>query len=89
MKIATEWITPREIAKLVSQEIGETVEVKEVDEAKWQAMRTKEYEEVWLNMQTFYTSGPGYRDVELSRRLLPDAKTVKDVVHSFGKSIVQ
>jgi len=89
MKVATEWITPREIAKLVSEEIGEKVEVKEVDEAKWQAMRTKEYEEIWLNMQTFYTSGPDYRDVELSRKLLPNARTAKDVIHSFGKSIVQ
>lgn len=89
MKVATEWITPREIAKLVSEEIGEEVEVKEVDDAKWQKLRTKEYEEMWLNLQTFYTAGPDYRDVELSRKLLPNAKTVKDVIHSWGKSVVQ
>jgi hypothetical protein len=89
MKVATEWITPREIAKLVSEEIGEPVDVVEVDEAKWQTLHTKEYEELWLNMQTFYTAGPNYRDVELSNRLVPDAITVPSLIHQWGKSIVQ
>lgn len=89
MKVATEWITPREIGKLISEEIGEKVEVKEVDDAKWQALRTKEYEEMWLNIQTFYTAEPDFRDVDLSLKLLPNAKTVKDLIHSWGKSVVQ
>jgi hypothetical protein len=89
MKLTTEWITPREIAKLVSGEIGEPIDVVEVDEAKWQTLHTKEYEEIWLNMQTFYTSGPTYRDVELTNRLVPDAITVKSLIKNWGKSIVQ
>jgi flavodoxin len=89
MKLATEWVTPREIAKTISEEIGEDIEVKEVDEAKWQTLRTKEYEEIWRTLQTYYTSGPDYRDVELTNKLLPSAKTVKDLIRSWGKSIVQ
>jgi hypothetical protein len=89
LKVTTEWITPREIAKLLSEEIGEPIELVEVDEARWQTLRVKEYEEVWLNMQTFYTAGPDYRDVELSNRLVPDAITVRSFIQKWGKSIVQ
>jgi len=89
MKVATEWITPREIGKLISEETGEKVDIKEVDDTKWKALRTKEYEEMWLNLQIFYTAEPDYRDVDLSLKLLPNAKTMKDVIHSWGKSVVE
>jgi len=88
LKMATEWITPRKVAQLISEEIGEPVEIKEVDEAKWQASRNEKFEELWLNMQAFYTAGPDYRDVELTNKLLPDATTVKSLIHKWGKSIV-
>jgi len=89
MKVTTEWLTIREIAKIISDEIGEPVEVAEVDEAKWQQLRQKGYEEIWLNMQTFYTAGPDYRDMELTHKLVPDAVTVRSLVHKWGKSIIQ
>lgn len=89
LNVTTEWITPREIAKLLSEEIGEPIDVVEVDEARWQTLRVKEYEEIWLNMQTFYTAGPDYRDVELTNRLVPDAITVRSFISKWGKSIVQ
>lgn len=87
--MATEWLSIREIAKLVSEEIGEPVDIKEVDEEKWQALRSKQFEELWLNIQTFYTAGPDYRDVELTNKLLPDATTVKSLIHKWGKSLVK
>jgi len=89
MKVTTEWITPREIAKLLSEETSEPVDVVEVDEARWQTLRVKEYEEIWLNMQTFYTAGPDYRDVELTNKLVPDAITVRSFINKWGKSIIQ
>jgi len=89
LKVVTEWITPREVAKLVSETIGEDVEVKEVDEQAWIAMRSPQTEELWLNMQTFYTAPADYRDAEMSKRLIPNAKTTKQFIEEWGKSIVQ
>jgi len=89
MKVCTEWVSPREIAKLVSETTGEEVEVKEVDEQAWQAARGPQTEELWLNMQCFYTAPPDYRDMALTKRVLPNAKTIKEYVEERGKSIIQ
>lgn len=89
MKVASEWVTPRDIAAAASVALGETVEVEEVSEAKWEALRSPGFEEIWLNLQTFYTAGPDYRDVELSNRLLPGAKKVEDFMKQWGKSLVR
>lgn len=87
--MCTEWTSPREIANLVSETIGEKIEVKEVDEQAWQAMRNPQTEELWLNMQCFYTAPPDFRDMTLTRRILPNAKTTKEYIQELGKSIVQ
>lgn len=57
---------------------GETVFPREVNEEAWMASRKPGTEGLWLNAQCVYTAPPGYRDVELSGRLLPTAKTAKD-----------
>jgi len=90
MKLASEWVTLRSVASTISTTLGEKVEVDEIDEAKWQELRTERFEEIWLNLQTFYTANESeYRDVELSRRLLPGAKTTESVFKAWGTSLIK
>jgi len=89
MKICNEWLSPREVAKMVSETIGEDVQIKEVDDEAFNAIRNPETEEMWLNLQCFYTGGPNYRDVEMTHKLLPGAKTTKQFIQEWGTSIVQ
>jgi hypothetical protein len=83
MKIVAEWVTIRDVAKIMEEELGEKVHVKEIDEHKWNSLRSEDFEELWLNMQTFYTAGPGYRDVELSNKLLPGATKMRDAIREW------
>lgn len=78
MKVVSEWVTPRDIAAHAAAVLGEPVHVEEVSEHAWNAMRTPQFEEIWLNLQTFYTAPPDYRDVEMSNKLLPGARKVED-----------
>lgn len=89
MKICNEWVTPREVAKWVEEVTGEEVEIKEVNDAAWPSLRTPDTEELWLNLECFYTAPADYRDVELTRRLVPNAKTTKQFIQEWGKNIVQ
>jgi len=91
MKVTTEYITPREVAKLAEDVFGEEVVIKDLGEEAWMQSRNPKNDELWLNIQLFYTDGAqeGYRDVEMSRRVLPGAKTTKDILQEWGKGIVQ
>ncbi|PVF95731.1 NAD(P)-binding protein [Serendipita vermifera] len=92
LKVVTEWKTTREIAKIIEEELGEKVVLKEVDEAQWKKNRTElpNFEEVWLNLQYFhdiYPEGNG-RDLELSNKLVPGATTVRDRARAQGKALI-
>lgn len=63
--------------------------MKEVDEQAWKAMQHPQTEELWLNMQYFYAAPSDYRDLTMTRRLLPNAKTAKEYIQQCGKAIVQ
>jgi hypothetical protein len=89
MKLATEWVTPREVKKWAEETLGEEVVLKEIDEEAWTALRSPQMEEIWLNIQCFYTAPSDYRDVEMSLRVLPGAKTVKHLIQEWGKGLVQ
>lgn len=89
MKLVNEWITPREVHKWAEDILGEKVVLKEVDDAAWNAVRNPATEEIWLNMQCFYTAAPDYRDMELSQKLLPGAKRTEDMMRVWGQSMVQ
>ena len=89
MKIVNEWITPREVHKWAEGVLGEDIVLKEIDDAAWNAVRKPQTEEIWLNIQCFYTAAPDYRDVELSHKLLPGAKRTEDMMRAWGKSMVQ
>ncbi|KAG8830624.1 NmrA-like domain-containing protein 1 [Serendipita sp. 400] len=52
-KLCTEWLTPREIVKLVEEAIGEPISVDEVDANKWKAMEeNKQLHELSGDIQT-------------------------------------
>ncbi|PVF95815.1 NAD(P)-binding protein [Serendipita vermifera] len=92
MKVITEWITPREIAQIVEEELGEKTVIKEVDDEKWKAMRHEvpNFEELWLNFEWLnknYPDGKG-RDIDFSKSLIPHATTVREYIRSKGKSLV-
>lgn len=95
MKIAAEWTTPRSIAKTLSTILKEPVEVDGIpSEEAWMALRKRDpaYEEIWLNMQTFYTAGGEagpYRNVAVTRELLPHATTVESFLKTCGKSLIR
>lgn len=95
MKVATEWTTPLSIAKTLSTIFSEPVEVDGIDsEEAWLKLRKDDpgYEEIWLNMQTYYTAGGEkgpYRDVEMSRKVLPRAKTVESLLSTWGRSLIR
>jgi hypothetical protein len=92
LKVVTEWRTTREIAKIIEEELGEKVVLKEVDDEQWKASKTgiPNFEEVWLNLQYFddiYPHGAG-RDIELSNKLVPNAGTVRDRVRALGQKLI-
>jgi hypothetical protein len=87
MMLAVEWVTPRQVAKLVEESIGEKVKVTEIDDAKWPSLKEGN-EEIWLNNEWYYTHKDA-RDLELTNKLLPNATRVKDHIRSLGKNIVQ
>jgi len=95
MKVATEWTTPLSIAKTLSTIFSEPVEVDGIDsEEAWSKLRKDDpgYEEIWLNMQTFYTAGGEkgpYRDIEMSRKVLPHARTVESLLSTWGRSLIR
>ncbi|KIM28638.1 hypothetical protein M408DRAFT_69369 [Serendipita vermifera MAFF 305830] len=84
MKIAVEYMTPKDIAARAASVFGEPVHVQHVSEEAWNASRSPGFEEIWLNLQTFYTAGPDYRDVEMSNKLLPNAKRLEDFLQEWG-----
>lgn len=88
IKAVTEWVTVREVQKWAENTLGEEVVVNEIDDAAWHAWKNPKTEEIWLNIQLFYTAGPGYRDLELSHRLLPGARKLEDLIQEWGKSLV-
>ncbi|PVF95817.1 NAD(P)-binding protein [Serendipita vermifera] len=92
LKVVVEWKTPREIAKIVEEELGEKVVIKEVDEAQWKANKTAvpNFEEFWLNLQFYYDIYPhgNGRDAEFSKGLISNPITVRDYVRAKGKSLI-
>ncbi|KAG8779972.1 SCF ubiquitin ligase complex subunit cdc4, partial [Serendipita sp. 398] len=86
-KLCTEWLTPREIVKLVEEAIGEPISVDEVDANKWKAMEeNKQLHELWLNLDFFNNADQAtFRQVELSNKVHPNAKKVKDLVSAWAK----
>ncbi|PVF95818.1 NAD(P)-binding protein [Serendipita vermifera] len=92
LKVIVEWKTPREIAKIVEEEYGEKVVIKEVDKAQWKANKTAipNFEEAWLNLQFFYDFYPhgNGRDAEFSKGLISNPITVRDYVRAKGKSLI-
>jgi hypothetical protein len=92
LKVVAEWQTPRSIAKILEEELGEKVVIKEVDEAQWKANRTAipQFEEAWLNIQFFYDIYPhgNGRDAEYSKGLISNPVTFRDYVRAKGKSLI-
>jgi hypothetical protein len=92
LKVVTEWKTSREVAKIIEEEFGERVIIKEVDDSKWKESRHSipHFEPFWLNFEfwhAIYPDGNG-RDVELSNKLVPGLTTVRSYIRAKGKSLI-
>lgn len=87
MKLAVESVSARQVAKWVEESTGEKIKIVEVDDAKWPTLKEGS-EELWTNMQWFYTHG-GERDIELTNKLLPNALKTKTFIQSLGKKVIQ
>jgi hypothetical protein len=92
MKVITEWFTPRDLARMVKEELGEKVVIKEVDEEKWKALRNElpNFEGLWRNIDWFYQNYPQYHGgtIEFSKSLVPHATTAREYIRSLGNSLI-
>lgn len=85
MRVVTEWLSTREMAKIASRVSGKNVVPLELDEEAFKATKDADYpgaEEIYLNFLFFAKHGPdsGARDQEMTLRLYPNATNFEKLV---------
>jgi uncharacterized protein YbjT (DUF2867 family) len=82
MKVCTEIVTPRQVAQYVEEASGHKVNIHEIGPEEWKERNTPQFSELWKNIDMFnhLADTPGFRDIELSNKLVPNAKKTKGFV---------
>jgi len=75
--------TPRKLAALMQEIVGEKVNVKEMSMEEFDKSKETAWEELWLNMKWFYLYYT-LRDVPGTLAILPNAKSAKDMIIEKG-----
>jgi len=95
MRIASEWLTPRQMIDIVSRSFGEQIEFTDISMTDFQSSvkqtaiaQGDPMLSFWYNFKFFYEN-PEIRDVELTNKLVPGCVKFEEFVEKHKKEIVK